>query len=316
MPSFVGSQIHVDKPLSNLATAYTNHELIGLRLAPEIMVDKTSDKFFRRDKKNGLAIVGQPKVGNLEVPAQIDQGVNLVTFACEDYSLQAKVSQRDQNNADAPLNLIQDAALDVASRLRLAQEARIAAILEASGSYASANVTTLSGADRWDTSTGDPLGVIDDMLSAIYPAPGTRLVAWMGTEVWNTIKRHPQILGLLSGGATQSMPAVVMKAKLAELIEVDEVVVGNAWKIATNPGASETATRVWGKNFGIARVASGATTRTLHFMSSFAFGSMNTFTWFDQEPGLLGAYHVKCSHSTDEKVVADDAGCLIATPIS
>lgn len=317
MPSYNGSQIHVDKPLSTLATAYTNHDLIGLRLAPEVLVEKTSDKFFKRDKGNGFAYLGQPRVGNLEVPALIDQGVTLVSFACEDYSLQSKVSQRDQQNADAPLNLMQDAAIDVAAQLRLAQEIRIADLVQTSGNYASANTTTLSGSDQWNASGGgDPLGVIDDLRSEIYPCVNTRLVAWMGIEVWNILKRHPQILGLVNGGATVGMAAVVMKAKMAELLEVDEVLVGESYKQTNNPGASASTSRVWGKYFGIARVASGPTTRTLHLASSFAFGAMNTFTWFDQEPGLLGAYHVKCSHSTDEKIVADDAGCLIVDAIA
>ena len=317
MPSYNGSQIHVDGPLSNLATAYTNHELIGLRLAPEVMVEKTSDKFFKRNKENGFAFLGQPVVGNLEVPALIDQGVTLVSFACEDYSLQAKVSQRDQQNADAPLNLMQDAALDVAYQLRLAQEIRIADLLQTSGNYASANTTTLSGSDQWDSAGyGDPLGVIDDLCAEIYPAPNTRLVAWMGLDVWLKLKRHPQILGLVNGGATTNAAAMVTMQKMAELLEVDEVVVGKAYKQTNNPGASASTSRVWGKYFGISRVASSATTRTLHLASSFAFGGMNTFTWYDQEPGLLGAWHVKNSHSTDEKIVADDAGCLIVSPIA
>lgn len=317
MPSFVGSQIHVNRPLGNLATAYTNEELIGLMLAPEIRVEKSADKFFKRNKANAFALVDQPKIGNLEVPPEIDQGVTLADFACEDYGYMARVSQRDQTNADAPLNLMQDAALDLAAQLRLAQEQRIADLLQATGSYASANVTTLSGSDRWDSAGfGDPLGVIDDLCSKIFPAPNTKLIAWMGNEVWLKLKRHPQILGLVNGGATVAEAARISKMKMAELLEVDEVVVGKAWKVATNPSAAVATTRVWGKNFGIARVASGATTRTLHLASSFVFGSVNVMTWFDEAPGLLGAYRVKSTHSTDELIVADDAGCLIATPIS
>lgn len=315
--SFAGSTIHVDKPLSTLATAYVNNELIGLKIVPEIMVEKTSDKFHKRNKANGLRITDQPIVGNLEVPAQIDQGVTQSTFACEDYALQAKVSVRDQGNADAPLNLMQDAALDVASRLRLAQEMRIASLLQTSGNYNSNNVSTLSGADRWDSAGGgDPLGVIDSLRSNVWPAPNGKLVCWMGIEVWNKLKRHPQILGLLNGGATTATPAMVSKMKMAELLEVDELLVGEAWKETANPAAASSVSRVWGKYLGLARVVTAPTSRTLHLASSFAFGPMNAFTWLDEEPGLLGAYHVKLSHSTDELIVADDAGALVVTPIS
>ena len=84
----------------------------------------------------------------------------------------------------------------------------------------------------------------------------------MGIEVWN-ILAPPADPRPRHGGATVGMAAVVMKAKMAELLEVDEVLVGESQQ-TNNPGAAESVSRVWGKHFGIARVASGPTTRTLH----------------------------------------------------
>jgi hypothetical protein len=76
MPSYSGSQVHVDRPLSTFATTYENHDLIGLRLCPEVNVDKPSDKFFQRSKRNALQYVNA-KIGSLEVPPEIESGVSL-----------------------------------------------------------------------------------------------------------------------------------------------------------------------------------------------------------------------------------------------
>ncbi len=316
MSSFNGSTLHVDRPLSNLATAYENHDLIGLQLVPAVPADKASDKFFKRNKANGIRYQ-DPKISHLQVPPEIETGVTLDNFNCEDYGLIGRVSIRDSENADAPLNLRQDVTLDLASRLRLAQEVRIASLLTTSGNYNSGNVTTLSGSDRWDSSAGgDPLGVVDTLRAAIWPAPNTKIKVFMGIEVWNKLKRHPQLLSLISGGANSSMPAIILRQKMAELLEVDEVLVGEAWQIATNPGQTDVATRVWGKVFGMVRVANSPSARCLHFASSFTWGPMTVQEFIDEKPGRFGAWTLKNSHSTDEKVVADDAGAIVVTPIS
>lgn len=317
MPSFVGSQLHFDRPLANFATEYSNHELIGLSLCPEVMVEKKSDKFFKRAKENSVRYQN-PKIGHLQVPPEIEQEVSTDSFVCEDYGFMGKLALDSEANADPPLSLRQDMAADLAARLRLAQEVRIATLLTTSGSYDSGNVQTLTGSDRWDSSGGgDPLAVIDTARASVWPGPRTKLVAFCGIDVWLKLKRHPQILDLVKGGATTSDAAIVSKQKFAELIEVDEFVVGEARQIATNPGQTSASTRVWGKYFGIVRVSMGQpSTRTLHFASSFAFGGLNMQTWIEQAPGLMGAYLAKLTHSTDEKVCVNDAGALVVSPIS
>lgn len=316
MPSYAGSTLHVDRPLSNFATAYENHQLIGLMLAPEVAVDKSSDKFFKRNKRNALQYQS-PKISALQIPPQIEQGVSIASFVCEDYGYTATVAERDNQNADLPLNLRQDATMDATALLRIAQEVRIKDLVTTSGNYAAANVQTLTGSDRWDSADkGDPFGVIDAAKASIFPAPNTKLVAFCGESTWRALRRHPQILDTIKGGANIGSPAVATREMFARLIEVDEFVVGEAWDTTTNPGATAVYGRIWPTSFGILRVAAAPSTRTLHFASSFAFGPMQVSAEFEMMPGLLGAWTFKVAHSTDEVVVADDAGALIVSPIS
>ena len=118
-------------------------------------------------------------------------------------------------------------------------------LLTTSGNYASDNIQTLSGSDRWDASGGgDPFGVIDAAKASIFHAPNTKLVAFCGSSTWLKLKRHQAVLDTIKGGANVGMPSVATKQAFAQLIECDEFVVGEAWSTSTNPG---NATAVYGR---------------------------------------------------------------------
>jgi hypothetical protein len=177
---------------------------------------------------------------------------------------------------------------------------------------------TLAGSDQWNSATGgDPLGVIDEYRAKVWPAPNTKLIAFCDITTWLVLKRHPQVVDTIKGGATSGMPSVVARQKFAEIIECDEFLVGEAYHTTTNPGATASYSRIWPEGFGMVRVANGMpTTRSLHFASSMSWGGVRVSSWFEPGPGLSGAYKFKCTQSTDEKVVANDAGMFIADPLA
>lgn len=318
MPSYIDTVRHTDRPLSNFALCYENHALIGLKLMPEIKVEKPSDKYFIRNRENGMqSAAGGLKIsGSAGAVAELEVNATTATFSCEDYGQVGAVAVRDELETDAPLNAKQEVTMDLVSNLRLEQEIRIAAIAAAAGSYATANKVTLAGADRWDTATGTPLSVIDQYKAQIWRAPNTKLVAFCDVDTWVALRKNPEVLERIKGGATAMNGAFVARSAFANYLEVDEFVVGEAWKVATNPGATVAATRVWPKAFGIVAVASSPSPRSLHFGSSFSFLPMEVSSWFDPAPGSKGVWRYKVAHSVDEKAVASDAGILISTPVS
>jgi hypothetical protein len=315
MPGYNPNQIHVDRPMTELALSYTNEELIGTKLMPEIKTEHRSNLYFVRSKANQLRSMDL-SLSALGPPALVEQGISTNSYACRDYGDMARVAVSDEANADLPLNLRQDATMDAVALLKLAQEIRIAAKVTNASLYNTNNTVALSGVDRWDVTGSDVLGPIAQYSSAIFPSPNTKKIAWFDQLTWNIVKNHAQIIGRISGGATTSMVAKVMRQMFAELIEVDEVIVGSAWKIGSNPGQADVQSRVWSKGFGILRVATAPSTRSLHFGSSFVFRQEQITSWLDQLPGLEGVFNFKCTHSTDEQVVANDAGMFIQTPIS
>ncbi len=322
MSHYQGATVHVDRPLSQFALAYENHELIADKVLPVVLSAKKSDSYFIRDRDNQIR-AADPKIGLLDVPPEVEGGITTATFTCQNYGYTAKTAIETERNADVPLNVRQDAAMDCMAQLMLAREVRAASTLTTSGNYDSGNVQTLSGAAQWNAATGsgDPFGVIETARASVWPAPNSRKVMGCGYEVWKQMKNHPALLDRLKYGGSSMDPAKSLRAKIAELFEVDEFVVGEAWKNAANPGAADSVARVWGKSLFIVAVPNYPSPRAMGFAQTFRWtepgpGGIAVTSWFEPGPGLLGVQKHKITHSDVEKVVAAEAGALVASAVA
>ena len=322
MPSYLGSVVHVDRPLSQFALTYQNHKLIADSLAPIALVEDNSDLYFVRPIANKIR-AQSPKIGLLDVAPEIETNVTTNSYKCQNYGYIAKTAVQSEKAADVPLNIKQDAAMDCTDQLWLAREVRVASLLTTSGNYASANVQTLVGGTQWNAATGagDIFGNFETALGLVQPAPNSKLVAWMGYAVWQQIKNHPAVLDRVKFGGNNANPALTRMQALAEVIEVDEVVVGKAWQIATNPGQANAQTRVWGKHAGIVAVPQYPSTRSLGFAQTFRWNQVGPSgvaiqTWYEPAPGLLGVNKYKVVHSDHEVIPANDAGSLILNAVA
>jgi len=309
------SPVHVDRPLSQYVLTYENKQLIADKLAPVVLVDNQSDSYFVKPKGNAMKYVGQPTIGLTSDIPEVESGFTLAKFATQDYGFLSKVALSLDANADAPLNLRQDAAMDAAALLWLAREVRVASLLTTTANYAAANSTTVGS--KWDIDANDPIVQIEAMRANLFPSPNGRLVAFMGYAVWAAVKNNAKVLSRVNGGATTGSPAQVSRQKFAELIEVDEVVVGEAYAIDAN-GAQ---TRVWGKDFGMVYVANSPSTRAMTFSQTFRWnkpgpGGIAASRWIDPSKGIMGVERSKIAHSDAEVIAASDAGILMKAAVS
>jgi hypothetical protein len=104
--------------------------------------------------------------------------------------------------------------------------------------------------------------------------------------------------------------------QLAELFELDDLVVARAWEDTANDGQTAAYGRIWGKHFGIVRVATAPSIRTAAFGWTFRFGQKNTMQWYDPKPGVAGGYYAKVGLQEDHKVAARDTGSLILNAVA
>lgn len=314
--SFNNSASHTNRVLSALAVAYQPRRVIGRNLLTRIdTLGEQSGTYKQRDKANMLR-ESNVEVGEHGMPAEVEAGYTDATFSCTNKSALAKVKANIAAQTDAPINLKSDAVKVAKTRLLVAEERRIATLFQTTANYAAANQVTLAGADQWSDPASTPIDDVNALIDEIYMSPDAKKVGWMGMSVWLVLKEHAQILERVKFGGGTASPAYVNQKALAELFGLDELYVGELKSTATNPGQTATYAHIWGKHFGICAVEPGASEMFLGFGARFVYQDEEVTEVFNPLPGLKGGWTMKVASSGQEKVVANDAGIIIANAVA
>ncbi len=313
----VGS-VHIDRALTNVAVQYQNNEFIADSVMPVIRVAKKSDKYFKFKPETMFNVAAVDVVGAESMPGRPAAGLDTPgTFSCTDRALMDFISTDEELNADAPLQPRIDVTEILTNYLGLAREVRTAAIAFGSGNYGS-NTAALSGADRWDTSTSDPVSKIFAAIRAPLVKPNTMVIGW---EAYDALRTNPAILQFVlsrassQGGAT---PLMVDEATIAAMFRLNRVIVGEAKYNASAEGAAASYSYVWGKSCALIRVEpSPSPRRTQTFGYTMRFGAMETSTFYEGKPGRAGGTYVKVAHSDADEIVGGEyTGYLYTTVVS
>jgi len=304
--------VHNDATLTSMSVQYKNDEYIGTKLMPIVTVGKLSDKYYVYNKRDRHG-VPDDAVDARSRPNEISESRSTATYSAKGYALMNFVDALTLANQDAPLNEMADLTASINDVLDLSEEIRIAAILTDTANF-TGQTATLSGSDRWDSASGGSfIKNIQDAAASIWMGSGaTKLVGYTSIEVMNVLSRHPQILDLFkvntSGLATNAM--------IAGFLGLDEILVGKARKDTANEGATASYSRVWGKSFGMVRVATSPSLRSAAYGYTMRFGQKTATQWYDPAVGTRGGYYARVGLEEDHKIVAVDAGYLFATVIS
>ncbi len=308
-------QVHVDATLSTVSVQYKNGEYIGELLMPVAPVPKLSDKYFVYDKRSRLAYPDDA-IATRGDANEINDSRSQDNYSCQDYGYKNFLDAGVLDNQDAPLNEMVDLIEAINDGIAFRREKRIAAKVTTTTNYPSGNTVTLAGASQWDSATGgNPVKDLQDARAALWHGRGPGMLrAWSSLEVYNVLARHPQILDMFKYGGTA--PGLATPQMIASFFGFDDYVIGEAREDTANEGQTAAYGRIWGKYFGITRVAVRPSIRNAAFGYTMRFGQVQTDQWFDVSKGRKGGYYARVSVSEDHKVVAADTSYLIAAPIS
>lgn len=172
------------------------------------------------------------KVLTLRAPGantkRVQFGYAGLPFSLGDHSLEGAVPRENAEEAAAVpgIDLGAGAVRTVQNLMSLEREQQAADIALTAANYGANNKLTLTGADRWDVSTGDPFDDINVARQSIRSQTGfkpNKLI--LGPKVLSALRSNPKVLDRLST-ATDRAPATI--AQLATLFEVDEIVEGGS----------------------------------------------------------------------------------------
>lgn len=304
------SPFPIDQALTAIVVAYKNTNYIADQIAPRVRVDKQEFKYSRYSDDRWFNIP-DTLVGRRSRPNEITLDATEAVSSTRDYGLDNPVPMADVNNADERFDPLGDGAALLAECIALDREQRVANRVFGSTSYAAALRSTLSGTSQWSDPTSSPITAINDALDLPLMRPNTMT---FGQAAWTRFRAHPEIVEAVLGTAAKK--GNVSREAVAELFEVDEVLVGSARANSAKPGQTPSLVRLWGKHLALTYRAPVQTRDTADFIKTFQWGDRVAGQWEDKDIGLRGGIRVRAGESVVEEVVANQAGYLFQNVVA
>lgn len=296
----------IDPALTAIAIAYKNAAYIADIVLPRIPVGKQKFSFLQY-AADTFFNVPETLVGRRSRPNQATLDATELTDATEDHALDGGVPRADIDNADERYDPLGDEVAFLMELTLLRREMRAAGILFNPATYDPGLILTLSGTSQFSDKTSSPIAVISDALDLPLMRPNQLT---FGQGGWTKFRRHPEIVEAVLG--TGAKAGTVSRQAVAELFEVDEVVVGQARGNSAKRGQAPNLSRLWGGHIAATYKnpvpqAKGAVT----FGGTFQWGGPEASQWEDKNMGMRGGVACRVGESVKERVIANQAGLLI-----
>ncbi len=303
--------VHVDAIMTEISVRYQNTEYIGGLIIPSVPVTKRSDKFFIFDKQPWLRDGAKVRAPGA---AAMREGYTLTTanYSTVEWAMEHKVPDEVRENADSPLSPDRDGAEFCADKVAMRKEKLAATLINTSGNWTT-NVT-LAGPTQWsDYTNSDPLADIAtarlQVLKQIARRPNTLV---MGVEVFEKLMLHPDLLGRVIYSGTQGSPAMVTSRMLAQLFQVERVLVGAAIEDTAIEGGTESISFIWGKHVWLGYVNPRPAINTPSAGYNFTIG-MSADRYRDEN--VLSDI-IRCREEFDMRKVAAGAGYRLVNAVA
>ena len=303
----------IQQELTAIALAYSNRSYIADLVLPRVPVGSREFKWlqFNRDE---LFTVPETMVGRKGVPNEVQFGATEVAGFVKDYGLDDLVPNEDLSAAPAGYDPLGRAVEGTSELIALDREKRVADLVFNTATYPAANRATLSGTSQWsDYTNSDPYSAIMAARDGMLMPFNTGVI---GRLAWSKLRVHPKITAALAPSATgntgtsnaQGAPATLQA--VADLLELDQILVGESWINTAKPGQTASLSRVWGKHMALLHINPIASIRgnAISFGYTAEYGNRVSGSIPEPKVGLRGAQRVRVGESVNEIVAASDVG--------
>lgn len=238
------NDMHIDHAMTNISIGVKPVGFAVVQLPNIVNVAKESDKYFKFDVGDWLRI-GAGLIANGAVGPFGDYALSTGSYLCERYGLTTQVTDRDRENADAPLQPDMDAVDFVTVQALLKAESITQTVVFTATSWASANRRTLTGSEQWNDFAGSiPIDDIQTGIAAVEPStgmPGEEYTVILGRDVFNTLKTHPDIKDFMGSNERK----VVTEEVLAQAFGVKRVIAPSSAYNSSAEGVTDSFSYIW-----------------------------------------------------------------------
>jgi len=309
----------VNPQLTAIAIAYRNP---ATSYIADLVLPRrpTAKKFaYTRYSVEQAFTIPDTRVGRKSEPTQVDFGgvqVNdeVIDFGLDDSipndEVEAFASAPKAPGASGPVEV---STMMLTALIQLDRERRVANLIFNAATYAAGMSEALAGVTQWsDTVNSDPVAKIGDSIDKPLVRPNTLV---LGRAVWTALRRHPKIVQAVNN--TNQGAGMVSRQAVADLFELQQVLVGESFVNGARKGQAASMGRVWGKSAALLYVDPNAATidqPTFGFTANWGgriAGSIN-----DPKKGLRGSETLRVGESVKEVIAANDLGYFIGTAIA
>ncbi len=315
------SSYPTDYDRTAIAVGHKNEAYVADKVLPRIGVSKREYKYMSYPMEESFASP-ETRVGRRSAPNMVHLTAQESLGNCKDYGLQDAIPRSDVDNLGPGVRDPRDrSVMTLTDYLMITRERRVADMVFSGSSFPATNKKTLSSSETWSASTSTPVKDILNAIGGMVVKPNRIL---MGSEVWTKFRLHSDVLSSVGRSGTSNGAA--SRSEVAELFELDEVVVGQAWYNSSARGQTPSAARIWGKHALLYRMdplADAVGPPTLGITAEYSpidIGQNGlprrlVTSGFNEDMGAYGSYVLKVVESLDEKIISSRAGFLFLDAI-
>lgn len=232
--------VHVDALLTNMSIAYQNELYIAERIFPVVLVLKQSDivpqydqsHWFRDEAK--LLAPGEPApVGGYEV-------TTTTKYFCDVYGIGHFIPDDRRANQDAPFDADRDGTEWCVDKMGMKKERSFVSDFWATSVWGTDKAGTTDFTKWSDYGASTPIEDIREYKRTVrrkIARNPNKLV--LGDLTFDVLEDHPDLLDRIKYGAGSNEPAMVTPNLIAQLLGLEEVLVGTSIYTADEEGTAE-----------------------------------------------------------------------------
>ena len=303
--------LHVNRPLSNLAIKYRPVASVAADIAPVVSVNKKSDAYYVFSIADAFRTVEDIKAPEREAN-MITKSVSSDTFLCKTRALKEPISYEDMSNADAAQIFASRRAAQehVLDKLWLNWDKRVG-LMVMSGSNVGSSTTVASA---WNAA-GDPVGDIDAGIENVRLLTGYEPNSILfGKKAWTSFSRNSNVISSIFGDSAVGNARLPRANNVAALFDsVDRVLVAGGLYNSAGENQAAALTEIYPDSVLLYYAPMNPSALAPSFMYSFNWTTLKGYNWQTRVFDKPTADHeqVQVGYSQDEKITAQVLGFLI-----
>ena len=322
------ADVHVNRPLNNMSLAMIQDAgaFIADGMFPTIPVTKQSDRYFtyeRGEFNRDEMRLRAPSTESAGGSYTIDSTPN---YFCDTYAFHRDIDEQIRANADDPLDPDREATLYITMKGLLKREVLFASKYFTTGKW----TTDITGVDsapgsnqvlRWNVANSNPIQDIRTGKRVVLESTN-KLPNKLALQryVFDALMDHPDIIGRIDHGQTGG-PAIANRRILADLFELEEVLVMDAIQNTAKEGQTAAHSFIGGKGALLAYVAPAPGIMTASAGYTFAWTGLMGSNAFGGRILKFPMVHLRSDRvemdmSFDQKLVAADLGYFFSSIVA